>query len=44
MISADPEKDPEIVYFNTPIKIEGPVECWLSRIEDEMRNTLYSKM
>ena len=44
MISADPDNDQEEVEFLTPIKVEGPVECWLLRIEDEMRAILYSKM
>ena len=34
MISAEPEAEPEMVYFSEIIKIEGPVECWLLRIED----------
>jgi dynein heavy chain, axonemal len=30
----------EYVPFQSSVVIEGPVETWLCRIEDEMRNTL----
>lgn len=44
MISADPVSDQEIVPFETKVEAEGPVECWLSRIEEEMRATLYQRL
>ena len=44
MIGADPEQDPEVVHFTTPITAQGPVEDWLTAIEDMMRTTLFQKM
>lgn len=41
MVSADPEADPEKVAFSNPVSTDGPVESWLLRIEEEMRETLY---
>ena len=32
--------DGEYVEFDKPVILEGPVEGWLTAIEDEMRNTL----
>ena len=42
MISAEPEKDPEIVKFKNIVQVKGPVENWLLDIEKMMKETLYN--
>lgn len=41
MVSVDPDNDQEVVPFVTPILVEGPVERWLLKIEEEMVASLY---